>query len=114
MYHYSPLFMHAPLFASGIGFLAILLVVWTLAWKGWALWLAARRGESVWFIILLIVNTLGILEIIYIFAVAKQQDTKQVHHHDAAAHTHNEHDHVHHAGEAHSAEHPHHHDHEAK
>ena len=48
------------------------LLVWTAVWKGFALWRAARRGQKVWFVILLIVNTLGILEIIYIFAVAKR------------------------------------------
>lgn len=40
--------------------------VWTLSWKGVALWRAARNRSVVWFVILLIVNTLGILEIIYI------------------------------------------------
>jgi len=51
-------------------------ILWVLFWKGWALWLAARRGEKVWFGALLIINTLGLLEIIYIFAVAKQKDTR--------------------------------------
>lgn len=54
------------------GVLAV--VLWALAWKGWALWLAARRREPVWFIILLVVNTFGILEIIYIFFIAKRSD----------------------------------------
>lgn len=48
-----------------------LLVLWSLAWKGLALWHAARRGQYWWFIILALVNTLGILEIIYLFFVAK-------------------------------------------
>lgn len=43
------------------------LAVWSLAWKGWALWRAARRGSTAWFVALLIVNTLGILEILYLF-----------------------------------------------
>lgn len=42
------------------------LVVWTIAWKGLALWFSARGGQKPWFIVLLIVNTLGILEIIYL------------------------------------------------
>jgi methionyl-tRNA synthetase len=49
----------------------IFIVPWTIAWKGWALWVAARNKSQVWFILLLLVNTLGILEIIYIFAVGK-------------------------------------------
>jgi len=50
------------------------LLIWTLAWKGVALWKAARRNEKIWFVALLILNTLGILEIIYIFFVAKKKE----------------------------------------
>ena len=42
-------------------------VAWSLIWKGLALWKSARRSSMTWFIILLVVNTLGILEILYIF-----------------------------------------------
>lgn len=55
----------------GWGPLFILVLVWSLIWKGLALWHAGRRGDAVWFIVLLIVNTLGILEIIYLFFFAK-------------------------------------------
>ncbi|HEY4501532.1 MAG TPA: DUF5652 family protein [Candidatus Paceibacterota bacterium] len=51
--------------------LALLFVVWSVFWKGLALWHAARRGQYWWFLILLVVNTAGILEIIYLFFVAK-------------------------------------------
>ena len=50
------------------------LIIWSVVWKGLALWYAARAGQKTWYVILLIVNTLGILEIIYIFAVAKHSD----------------------------------------
>lgn len=53
------------------GFMFILLMLWSLVWKGLALWRAARRGENIWFIVLMVVNTVGILEIIYYFLVAK-------------------------------------------
>lgn len=62
-------------YASGwaaLGF--ILLMLWSLAWKGIALWKAGRLGQKVWFVILLVVNTVGILEIIYIFAVARKKE----------------------------------------
>lgn len=49
----------------------VLLVAWSIAWKGLALWHAGRRGQYWWFAILLVVNTLGILEIIYLFVVAQ-------------------------------------------
>jgi len=51
-----------------------LAVVWSMVWKGVALWRAGRNGHLGWFIALFIVNTLGILEIIYIFAFSRQRD----------------------------------------
>lgn len=56
---------------AGIAFTFTLLILWSVVWKGLALWHAARRGESWWFIALLIINTAGILEIIYLFVIAK-------------------------------------------
>ncbi len=53
--------------------LVILLALWVLPWKGYALWLAAQRREKWWFIILLIINTLSLLEIYYIFFVVKKK-----------------------------------------
>ena len=51
--------------------IVLVVVLWAIVWKGLALWHAARRGQYWWFGILLVVNTLGILEIIYLFFVAK-------------------------------------------
>ena len=51
--------------------LMIVLAAWTLPWKGVALWQASKRGEKIWFIALLILNTAAILEIIYLFFVVK-------------------------------------------
>ncbi len=55
----------------------LLILVWTLPWKGYALWLAARQAHKWWFIIILVTNTLAILEIIYIFLVARPAQKKQ-------------------------------------
>ncbi len=52
----------------------VLATLWSLPWKAWALWLSARRTEKWWFLALLIVNTFAILEIIYIFFIAKRHD----------------------------------------
>lgn len=46
------------------------ILVWTLPWKGFALWKSARKGHLGWFIVLLIINTLGILDILYIFVIS--------------------------------------------
>ena len=52
-------------------FLFLALMVWNLIWKGIALWKAARNTHKAWFVIMLIVNTVGILEIIYIYGFSK-------------------------------------------
>ena len=44
----------------------ILLIIWSLFWKFKALWRAAKRNEKKWFLVLLLVNTVGILEILYL------------------------------------------------
>jgi hypothetical protein len=54
-----------------LGPLILVVVLWSIAWKGLALWHAARRGQYWWFVVMLIVNTAGILEIIYLFFVIK-------------------------------------------
>lgn len=55
-------------------FILVLLVItfWSLPWKGVALWKAARLSHDTWFVILLVFQTLAILEIIYIFGVANK------------------------------------------
>lgn len=50
---------------------AVPLAIWSLFWKGLALWHSARKGSVVWFIVLLLVNTVGILEIIYLMMIGK-------------------------------------------
>lgn len=53
--------------------LVTVLLVWSLIWKGIALWKSARRGEKAWFIIFIIANTVGILEILYIYIFSKME-----------------------------------------
>lgn len=49
----------------------MLILLWSLPWKGVALWISARRGHIGWFIALMILNTLAILDILYIFIFSK-------------------------------------------
>ena len=54
-----------------ISYVIFFVTLWTIPWKGVALWIAARKRHKIWFIVLLIVNTLAILEILYIFVFSK-------------------------------------------
>jgi hypothetical protein len=55
----------------------LLLVLWMLPWKGVALWKATKNNHKWWFIALLVINTLGILEILYIFVFGKRKSLSQ-------------------------------------
>jgi len=56
-----------------VAFLFTVLVIWALAWKGVALWRAAKNNNKAWYIAMLVINTLGILEITYIFFFSKKK-----------------------------------------
>jgi hypothetical protein len=90
---YSPIY--SPYHFGGI-FVPILVaaLIWTVILKGFALWYAARGSQKWWFIALLIINTLGILEIIYLIWFRPQDP------HD----THSHHDHSHTPGHSSSAQ----------
>ena len=68
MWHNYPVFILSP----GVALLVAILVIWTIIWKGLALWKAARNSHKGWFVVLLILNTVGILEIIYILGFSKK------------------------------------------
>jgi len=53
--------------------LLAILLFWVLPWKGVALWKSARNNHKWWFISLLIVNSMAILEIIYIFFFSRKK-----------------------------------------
>jgi hypothetical protein len=54
-------------------FWVVLLVLWQIPWKGWALWKASRANDKIWFIVLLIFQTLAILDILYIYVFSKRK-----------------------------------------
>lgn len=77
MMNYGSYWGSAPLgmgiFGGVLGAFLIPMMLWSVAWKGWALWKASKADSKVWFIILLFVNTIGILDILYIFVFSKEK-----------------------------------------
>lgn len=51
-----------------VGFFIIFL--WSIFWKGLALWRAAKQSQRNWFVALLVISSAGILDIIYLFFFA--------------------------------------------
>lgn len=53
--------------------LLLFISIWDLCWKGKALWKAAQRKHLGWFVVLLIVNSIGILPIVYLGLFSKKK-----------------------------------------
>ncbi len=53
-----------------LAFIAIMIVATVL--KGMALWRAGQKGQKGWFVALFLINTLGILEVIYLLTAGKR------------------------------------------
>ena len=51
--------------------LMIILGVWDIVWKLIAMWHAAKNGHTGWYVVLAIINSLGILPMLYLFVVCK-------------------------------------------
>ena len=49
----------------------VLAFIWIFIWKGLALWKSSKKNSKIWFIILLVINTFGILEILYYFVFSE-------------------------------------------
>lgn len=60
--------------------LLVVIVAWVIFWKGCSLWIAVKNDQKKWFVALLVLNTLGILELVYIFFIAKKKwvDIKEI------------------------------------
>ena len=83
MHDYSPLYSpFAPEIAAAFIPLIVILAFWTIVIKGYALWNAARGGQKWWFIALLVINTVGLLEIVYLvwFRSDKTKARHKMHH----------------------------------
>lgn len=67
----------SPLFFGGFGFLVVIVTLWDLVWKGLGMWRAAQRNEPIWFVAILLLNTLGILPILYLYVFSQPVEHKK-------------------------------------
>jgi len=59
---------------SSLTALVLIILLWSITWKGISLWKSAQRKEHWWFVALLLINTVGILEILYIYMFSKDKN----------------------------------------
>jgi len=53
-----------------------IIIFWELVWKGFGLWKAGRNNQIIWFIAILIFNTVGVLPIVYLLFFQKKKGKK--------------------------------------
>ena len=57
--------------------LIIILAIWEGVWKLIAMWKAGRNNDMAWFICIALINSIGILPIVYIIMQKKKKETNQ-------------------------------------
>lgn len=55
---------------------ALIVMVIMLTLKGFSLWYASKHNDKGWFIAILLLNTLGLLEIVYLFFFERDKNAK--------------------------------------
>ncbi len=55
----------------------IVLAIWGAIWKGIGLWRAGADRNLPWFVVMFVINTVGILEIVYIFAISRPKRARE-------------------------------------
>ena len=58
-------------------FALFVLIVWSIIWKGFALWHAAKNDHKMWFVIILVINSAGIIPLLYLAFVDRQFFTRK-------------------------------------
>ena len=53
------------------------ILAWTLIWKGIAMWYEAKNNQSVWFVVCFVINTAGLLPILYLAFFQKSQNSSK-------------------------------------
>ncbi|MGQ0827137.1 MAG: DUF5652 family protein [Bacteroidota bacterium] len=54
----------------------IVLIIWEIIWKLIAMWKAAKNNHLAWFVCIALINTIGILPIVYIVMNRKKNIMK--------------------------------------
>jgi hypothetical protein len=62
----------SPVWVAGFVTIITILAIWDGVWKLIALWRAARNKDLGWFICIGVINTIGILPIIYLLTHKKK------------------------------------------
>jgi hypothetical protein len=65
------------MFSPWLLVLIVVIAIWDLIWKGIALWRSGRNNHLGWFVVILIVNTVGILPLVYLIWFDKSKKTEK-------------------------------------
>ncbi len=63
----ATLIQHLGITAKTLAIILAVISVWEIIWKGFGLWAAGRNRQPWWFVAMLVLNSIGIIPIIYLF-----------------------------------------------
>ncbi len=52
----------------------LLVIIWEAFWKGIGLWKSAKRGDTVWFVAIFLINLFGVISLIYLWHTKQLND----------------------------------------
>jgi hypothetical protein len=52
---------------QNLGVAIYLFIIWEAFWKGIGLWKSAKKGDTLWFIAIFLINFVGLLPIFYLW-----------------------------------------------
>ncbi len=51
----------------------MILVIWEIVWKGLALWFASKNNQKIWYVAILLINSIGIIPLVYLVFFRKDK-----------------------------------------
>lgn len=51
----------------------MVLVIWEIVWKGLALWFASKNNQKIWYVAILLINSIGIIPLVYLVFFRKDK-----------------------------------------
>lgn len=63
---------------TAILLILLIILIWSAVWKLLAMWKAAKKDSWIWFVAFALLNTVGILPILYIYVLSEVDWSKYI------------------------------------
>ena len=49
-------------------------IIWEMVWKGIGLWKSAKKGDTVWFVAIFVINLFGLIPLFYLWKTKQLEE----------------------------------------